>query len=679
MKMMKWAGLMLFGVMAVPLLAIGQIPYSGTYTFDGATGNTNDFTYNGDPIPGLIVGNLSKSGVTSSSSTGNFRANNWALDTVAGALGGDIDPAKYFEFTLTAEDGYTFDMSSLSFGVGRSSTGPRSFQWRSSIDSFSSSFTNYSAANAALTVTDVGLTYTADGTTSATGNELDLVSVEMTGITNITLRFYGYNSEQSGGTAGLQGPFTFSVVVNAPEGAPAVIITTPSSSVPFETASIDIEGTANEFTLGDLSWSNSLTGVSGSVPASANWSIAGVALDVGANVITVSGTNELAAVSQSSVTITRNDVVPTNVQFASSSAFVAEASQVYTVTVVKTIASGLVSGEVTIGGTATEGQDFTINTTNFVMDGEVTNATLEITIIDDAEEEAAETIVLGLANVVGGTIGSPSEFTLTINGNDGVVRPVIISQYYEGTSNNKWIELFNPGDEAVNLSAGGYRLGLWSNANREGWKTNATPNSSAALTGTIAPGGTYLVGNASAINPSYAVVDQTSGVCTFTGDDSVLLYIGTSYDFANVIDVFGVTTNIAPDQSFVRKSTVTAGVNTDVNTNDWEILALADVDNAIAGTNPYLGFHSLGDTPPPVDPALQDIVAFSVSGGIASVSVGGSESGVSYILTYSDSLLNTNPWAFADGPFNGTGAAIFPFEDTTATNAARFYRIELAP
>jgi hypothetical protein len=37
---------------------------------------------------------------------------------------------------------------------------------------------------------------------------------------------------------------------------------------------------------------------------------------------------------------------------------------------------------------------------------------------------------------------------------------VFISQYYEGTSNNKWIELYNGGTNSVNLGAGGYRLGL---------------------------------------------------------------------------------------------------------------------------------------------------------------------------------------------------------------------------
>lgn len=53
---------------------------------------------------------------------------------------------------------------------------------------------------------------------------------------------------------------------------------------------------------------------------------------------------------------------------------------------------------------------------------------------------------------------------------------IFISQYYEGTSNNKWIELYNAGASSVDLGAGGYRLGLWSNAAaRQSWKTMERP------------------------------------------------------------------------------------------------------------------------------------------------------------------------------------------------------------
>ncbi|MCZ7592715.1 MAG: hypothetical protein M5U15_11485 [Kiritimatiellae bacterium] len=102
------------------------------------------------------------------------------------------------------------------------------------------------------------------------------------------------------------------------------------------------------------------------------------------------------------------------------SASAGEDAGTYTVTVVKTLPSGNVSGSVTLGGTATlgAGNDYTINTTNFAMNGATTSATFTITINDDAEVEGPETITLTLANVTGAGAVTPSTFTLTINDND---------------------------------------------------------------------------------------------------------------------------------------------------------------------------------------------------------------------------------------------------------------------
>ncbi len=172
---------------------------------------------------------------------------------------------------------------------------------------------------------------------------------------------------------------------------------------------------------------------------------------------------------------------------------------------------------------------------------------------------------------------------------------LIISQYYEGASNNKWIEIYNPGPGSVDLYAGGYRLGLWANvANREAWKTGAAPGGVMVLSNSIAAGATYLVKNTSAALPAYAVADLTSGSLTFNGDDSVVLYTGTTYAFANVVDAFGMTASNGVDKSFVRKSTVTTGVNTDFNAADWDEFSIAAVDAAAAGTPERLGYHSTG-------------------------------------------------------------------------------------
>jgi predicted extracellular nuclease len=93
---------------------------------------------------------------------------------------------------------------------------------------------------------------------------------------------------------------------------------------------------------------------------------------------------------------------------------------------------------------------------------------------------------------------------------------LIISQYYEGASNNKWIEIYNPGGTAVDLLAGGYRIGVWANANRELWKSGTAPGNTVILSNSIPAGGTYLIGHTSVALPAYAVANQLSGSINFT-------------------------------------------------------------------------------------------------------------------------------------------------------------------
>ena len=125
----------------------------------------------------------------------------------------------------------------------------------------------------------------------------------------------------------------------------------------------------------------------------------------------------------------------TNVKFTASSETVDEDQGVYEVTVFKTLAEGDVSGEIALSGTATEGAgaDYTVDTTNFTMNGTTTSAVITVTINDDEDSESAETIVLTLANVTGGTASTPSAFTLTINPSDLATYNVAITPATNGT------------------------------------------------------------------------------------------------------------------------------------------------------------------------------------------------------------------------------------------------------
>jgi hypothetical protein len=184
--------------------------FSGTFDFAGTTGNVASFAYNGTPIPNVTVGNLDKVGVTTSSSTGNSRASGWPTGATTGSdtFTGTINLGSYFEFTLTADTGYTIDMTSISFGIGRSATGPRQWEWRTSVDTFGSTVGTYTTINAGLTNSS-GVLTNPDSNSSWTGNVLDLSGASYKDLSSITLRFYGYNSEAATGTGGLQGNLSF--------------------------------------------------------------------------------------------------------------------------------------------------------------------------------------------------------------------------------------------------------------------------------------------------------------------------------------------------------------------------------------------------------------------------------------------------------------------------------------
>lgn len=98
---------------------------------------------------------------------------------------------------------------------------------------------------------------------------------------------------------------------------------------------------------------------------------------------------------------------------------------------------------------------------------------------------------------------------------------LVISQYYEGAGNNKWIEPFNWGASSIDLS--GYSIGVWNNSNTHGYKSGLAPTNAVALPNFNLPsGGVFLIGHPDATLPEYAVADfANSAAVSFDGDDSI--------------------------------------------------------------------------------------------------------------------------------------------------------------
>jgi predicted extracellular nuclease len=104
---------------------------------------------------------------------------------------------------------------------------------------------------------------------------------------------------------------------------------------------------------------------------------------------------------------------------------------------------------------------------------------------------------------------------------------IFISEYIEGSSNNKAIEFYNPTGVAIDLGAGNYQLEIYFNG-------NTTPNTTINLSGTIAPDDVFWLADIDAVLG--ITPDQTNGSNFFNGDDAVVLKKnGTIIDRANWI------------------------------------------------------------------------------------------------------------------------------------------------
>lgn len=102
---------------------------------------------------------------------------------------------------------------------------------------------------------------------------------------------------------------------------------------------------------------------------------------------------------------------------------------------------------------------------------------------------------------------------------------LMISEYLEGASNNKAIEIFNGTEDIIDLAA--YSLERYSNG-------STTPVVIPLDSYDLYPGACYVVANPSSEAAILAVADQTDGDINFNGNDAIILSHGSS-----VVDSFG--------------------------------------------------------------------------------------------------------------------------------------------
>lgn len=182
------------------------------------------------------------------------------------------------------------------------------------------------------------------------------------------------------------------------------------------------------------------------------------------------------------------------------------------------------------------------------------------------------------------------------------ITELFFSEYIEGSSNNKALEIYNGTGGAINLAGGGYKVQMFFNG-------NASAGLTINLTGTVAPGDVYVVAQSSANPTILGQADQTSGAGWFNGDDAVVLRQGTT-----VIDVIGQVgtdpgtewgsglTSTA-DNTLRRKNTIAGGDANGSDTFDPSI----EWDGYATDTFGGLGSHVASS--PAGDPLINEFVA----------------------------------------------------------------------
>lgn len=220
---------------------------------------------------------------------------------------------------------------------------------------------------------------------------------------------------------------------------------------------------------------------------------------------------------------------------------------------------------------------------------------------------------------------------------------LIFSEYLEGASNDKCIEIFNGTGASINLN--GYSIRIYSNGSGTVSSTINLPSFS------LSCGSTYVVCNSSAQASLLAIDDLSTGSLNYNGDDAVELFNGTS-----TIDLIGNigcdpgsewtgVGNGTTDNIIRRQSSYCSNPTDEAGTCPWTLFTAANW----ASTNNVTDFSDLG--------------AFTMTCGSCSVNT----------ITTS---------AVAGSPFSVTcitGSAVnVPFTSTGTFNGGNIYSAELS-
>jgi hypothetical protein len=166
---------------------------------------------------------------------------------------------------------------------------------------------------------------------------------------------------------------------------------------------------------------------------------------------------------------------------------------------------------------------------------------------------------------------------------------LFFSEYMEGSSNNKALEIYNPTSTSIDLSD----YLVYRNNNG-----SLTPSATFSPRGILAPDSVYVIVNASSIPSIVSRSDTTSSLTSFNGDDAVWMKKISTGDTLDIIGVIGfdpgsrwtVGSGSTQNTTLVRKVSVLDGqVDWAIGATEWDVFS--------QNTEDSLGTHTKNPCP----------------------------------------------------------------------------------
>jgi hypothetical protein len=196
--------------------------FTAKYNFAMVSSSSGPVDPTPAPAPASVTcGSFSAIGTgTNSSAAGRFSFTNWGIgatdanDNYA-TFTGSINPGKYYEVNLAATPGYSLHLDSITFSMRRSATGVRNFSVRWSADTFANNLPSRAPTGKVSVLSGNVFYWSQDGaSTSSDQKSCSAKPSPSAFVPSLSLRFYAWNAESTGGTFSIDSVVIIGSVTN---------------------------------------------------------------------------------------------------------------------------------------------------------------------------------------------------------------------------------------------------------------------------------------------------------------------------------------------------------------------------------------------------------------------------------------------------------------------------------